>query len=111
MSQASARTVALEHRKLLTESQVLDDEVAAGADSRPKCAEEAEEDGGHHVMMLEVGRRLLPACRHGERRVPPSLPPSVRWVMPMGFWRTTADAALESLVEILAHAERNLRGA
>jgi hypothetical protein len=34
MNKASARAVALEDRKLLTESQVFDDEVAAGAGSR-----------------------------------------------------------------------------
>ena len=52
---------ALADRKLLTESQVLDDEVVAGANSRAKCAEEADEDGGHHALMLDVGRRPLPA--------------------------------------------------
>ena len=46
-----------EDRELLPQSKVLEDEIASAAESRPKGAEETEEDGKHHVMMLQVGRR------------------------------------------------------
>ena len=46
----------LEDRELLPQSKVLKDEIASAAGSRSKGAEETEEDGGHHVMMLQVGR-------------------------------------------------------
>jgi hypothetical protein len=56
MRKASAGTLALVDRKLLTKSRVLDDETASVAESRAKGAEETEEDGSHHLMMLQVGR-------------------------------------------------------
>jgi hypothetical protein len=68
MKKASARAVALADHKLLTESQVLGDEVATGADSRAKCAEEAKKDGSHFVMMLKVRRQLQMAQRDERRR-------------------------------------------
>ena len=85
MNKTSAWTVALEDRKLLTESQVLDDEVAAGADSRANCAEEARKDGSHPVMMLQVGSRSSIVRRERRQRVWPYLPPSAHEVIPMGF--------------------------
>jgi hypothetical protein len=47
----------LEDRELLTQSKVFKDEIASAAECRSKGAQEAEEDGGHHVKMLQVGRR------------------------------------------------------
>jgi hypothetical protein len=47
----------LEDRELLSQSKVLEDEIASAAECRSKGAEKAEEDGGHHVKMLQVGRR------------------------------------------------------
>jgi hypothetical protein len=47
----------LEDRKLLSQRKVLEDEIASTAECRSKGAEEAENDGGHYVRMLQVGRR------------------------------------------------------
>jgi hypothetical protein len=55
-----------------------------------KRAEEAEKDGGHHVMMLEVGSPSWIAQPDRRQRAWASLLPSVRWVMPVGSWRGTA---------------------
>jgi len=41
---------------LLPQSKVLKDEIGSTAESRPKGAEETEEDGSHHLMMPQVGR-------------------------------------------------------
>ena len=68
MNKPSARVVALADRKLMTESQVLNDEVATGVDSRAKCADEAKKDGSHFVMMLKVRRQLQMAQRDGRSR-------------------------------------------
>ena len=55
MGQARAWVSMLEDRELLSQSKVLEDEIASAAESRPKGAEETEEDGSHHMMMLQVG--------------------------------------------------------
>ena len=47
----------LENRELLSQSKDLKDVISSAAVCRSKGAEEAEEDGGHHVKMLQVGRR------------------------------------------------------
>ena len=47
----------LEDRELLSQRKVLEDEIASTVECRSKGAEEAEEEGGHHVRMLQVGRR------------------------------------------------------
>jgi hypothetical protein len=57
MGQANARVSVLEDRELLSQSKVLEDEIASAAECRSKGAEEAEEEGGHYVRMLQVGRR------------------------------------------------------
>jgi hypothetical protein len=57
MGQAKVRASMLEDRELLSQSKVLEDEIASAAECRSKGAEEAEEDGSHHVKMLQVGRR------------------------------------------------------
>ena len=46
----------LEERELLAQSEILKNEIGPLAESRPKGSKEAEEDGSHHVKMLEVGR-------------------------------------------------------
>jgi hypothetical protein len=57
MGQAKVRASMLEDRELLTQSKAFKDEIASAAECRSKGAEEAEEDGGHHVRMLQDGRR------------------------------------------------------
>ena len=56
MGQAGAWVSMLEDRELLSQSNVLEDEVASAAESRPQGAEETEEDGSHQAMMVQVGR-------------------------------------------------------
>jgi hypothetical protein len=55
MSQAQARVATFEDCKLLTKGKVFNGEIATGVESRAKGAEEAEDDGSHHVMMPQVG--------------------------------------------------------
>jgi len=60
MGQAKARASVLEDREPSTRrnaSNVFKDKIAPTAGGRYKGAEEAEEDGGHHVKILLVGRR------------------------------------------------------
>ena len=51
-----ARVAALEDRQLLTKGKVFKDKIATGAESGAKGAEEAQEDGSHHVTMPQVRR-------------------------------------------------------
>ena len=57
MGQAKARAAMLEDRELLSQSKVLEDEINLAAECRFNGPEEADEDGGHHVKILQVRRR------------------------------------------------------
>ena len=87
MSQARARVAAFEDRQLLTKGKVLKDEIATGVESRAKGAEEAQEDGSHHVTMPQVRRDRRQFSAIGAWPTPP---PSATVATRIGFWLGTA---------------------
>ena len=89
MSQARARVAAFEDRQLLTKGKVLKDEIATGAESRAKGAEEAQEDGSHHVTMPQVRRDRRQFSAMGAWPTPL---PSAMEATRIGFWPGTAGA-------------------
>ena len=86
MSQARARVAAFEDRQLLTKGKVIKDEIATGAESRATGAEEAQEDGSHHVTMSQVRRDRRQFSAMGAWPTPP---PSAMEATRIGFWLGT----------------------